>query len=114
MAVATYKLPDGSLIYGYLDNGDFHSFDGTVVVRHQPPPARLGDSIQTPTNELRTAARTPLITIPEEELEEELELEDCAHESGARTSEAARSSGSVSDAVLRIKGTIVFDASRGV
>jgi hypothetical protein len=46
--------------------------------------------------------------------EEGLELEDCAHVSGARTTEAARSSGRVSEAVLRKKGTILFDVSRGV
>jgi hypothetical protein len=46
--------------------------------------------------------------------EEELELEDCAHVSGAKIREAARSSGRVSEAVLRKKGTIVFDVSRGV
>jgi hypothetical protein len=47
-------------------------------------------------------------------VDDEEELEDCAHESGAWTREAARSRGSVSDAVLRKRGTIVFDVSRGV
>jgi hypothetical protein len=46
--------------------------------------------------------------------EEELELEDCAHVSGAKTREAAKSSGRVREAVLRKKGTILFDVSRGV
>ena len=50
----------------------------------------------------------------EEEPEEELEPEDCAQVFGAKVRDAAKSSGSVSDAVLRKKGTIVFDVSRGV